>query len=73
MLRARIDKTLEKLRYGGLPAPIEAKPVVESGDGNLCSGCGESIEPFEQLYGVRVILPFRFHDVCYYTWATFTR
>jgi hypothetical protein len=71
MLRARVDRTLEKIRLGGLPAAPEAKPLIEGGDGNLCSGCGETIEPADQLYSVRVVAPYRFHDVCYNAWATF--
>jgi hypothetical protein len=68
-----MDKTLEKIRHGGLPAATDAKPVIETGDGNLCSGCGETIESLEELYAVRVVMSFRFHDVCYNGWATFKR
>jgi hypothetical protein len=70
MMRARIDKTLEKIRDGRLPVTTDEKPLIETGDGNLCSGCGDTIGPIEQLYRPRVV-PFRFHDVCYYVWATF--
>ena len=71
MLRARVDRTMEKIRRGGLPAPTDAKPLVEGGDGNLCSGCSETIEPAEQRYSVRVVASYRFHDVCYNAWVTF--
>jgi hypothetical protein len=70
MLRARIDKTREKIRDGRLPLVPDAKPAIETGDDNLCSGCGELIRPSEQLYRPGVA-GFRFHDVCYYVWATF--
>ena len=71
--RERVEKTLDKMRRGGLPAPTADKPSIETGSGNRCSGCDETIEPTEMLYAVRVVVPLRFHDVCYNAWATFKR
>jgi hypothetical protein len=68
MLRARIDKTREKIPDGRLPLVPDPKPVIETGDDNLCSGCGEPIRPIEQLYRPRVA-SLRLHDVCYYIWT----
>jgi hypothetical protein len=72
MHRGRIEKTIEKIRNGRLPPMPDLRPVVETGDGNLCSGCGEIIRPIDELYRPRVV-PFRFHDICYYVWTTFER
>ena len=68
MMRARIDKTREKIRAGRLPQTTDAKPAIEAGDGNLCSGCGEIIVHTEQLYRPRGAA-LRMHDVCYYAWG----
>ena len=75
MSQGRIDKTVDKMRRGGLPAPTDDKPSVEAGNGNRCSGCSETIEPVDQLYFVHVrrVALLRFHDVCYNAWATFKR
>ena len=73
MSRDRFSRTVEKTRCGGLPAATDEKPAIESGDGNRCHGCGDTIDPADQLYLVRVVVPLRFHDVCYTAWATFKR
>jgi hypothetical protein len=72
-LQGRIDKTLDKMCRGGLPAPTSDKPVVETGNGNRCTGCSETIDPIEQMYFIviRGVGSFRFHDICYNAWATF--
>jgi hypothetical protein len=72
-LQGRIDKTLDKMCRGGLPAPRATKPVVETGNGNRCSGCSATIDPIEQMYFIviRGVGSFHFHDICYNAWATF--
>jgi hypothetical protein len=42
--QGRIDKTVDKTRRGGLPAPTSDTPVIRAGFGNRCMGCGEGIE-----------------------------
>lgn len=75
MQRGRIERTLNKTRSGGLPKPTDDMPSIETGNGNRCSGCSETIEPAEQLYFVHVhrVALLRFHDVCYNAWVTFRR
>lgn len=71
----RADKTRDKTRRGGLPAPTDDKPSLETGNGSRCSGCAETIQPIERLYFVRIgsLVLLRFHDVCYEAWANFKR
>jgi hypothetical protein len=71
--KAGIDKTLDKMCRGGLPAPPKDKPVVETGNGNRCSSCSETIDPIEQMYFIviRGVGSFRFHDIRCNAWATF--
>jgi hypothetical protein len=70
----RADKTVDKMRRGGLPAPTEHTTTIGIGDGSPCNGCTETIEPTETMRAVRVrrILDLWFHDTCYTAWATFT-
>jgi hypothetical protein len=44
MSQGRIDKTLDKTRRG-LPPPTDDRPVIESGNGNRCSGA----QPYDAL------------------------
>jgi two-component system, sensor histidine kinase len=71
--RWRADKTLDKMRRGGLPAPSEHVRKIAVGDGRPCHGCTETIEPTESLHDIcaRGILDLRFHETCYMAWATF--
>jgi signal transduction histidine kinase/AmiR/NasT family two-component response regulator len=73
--RWRADKTLDKMRRGGLPAPTEHTRKIAVGDGRSCHGCTEPIEPTEALHDIhaRGILDLRFHETCYVAWVTFER
>jgi hypothetical protein len=69
----RFDKTIEKMRRGLLPAATHDPRQITVGDGSPCDGCGETIDPREQLHGVNVrgVLALRFHEPCYAAWSTF--
>jgi hypothetical protein len=71
----RAEKTLDKMRRGGLPAPTQHTRTIGIGDGHPCDGCTETIEPTDAEHAVRVrgILDVRFHETCYEAWATFKR
>lgn len=71
----RFEKTIEKTRHGGLPAPTDDPRQLSFGDGTPCSGCGETVEPSGGLVSVSIIgvLTLRFHEGCYAAWATFKR
>lgn len=71
----RAEKTRDKMRRGGLPAPTEHTRLVGEGDGRPCDGCGETIHPSETLCTVSVLhaLDWRLHEECYDAWATFKR
>ena len=43
MTQGRIDKTIDKMRRGGLPAPTRDRPAFESGNGRQCAGCNETV------------------------------
>ena len=75
MIQGRMDKTIDKMRRGGLPAPTEHIRVVALGDGRPCDGCGETIHPTETQSTIRVVagLEWRFHEECHAAWASFTR
>jgi hypothetical protein len=45
MTQGRMDKTVDKMRRGGLPAPTQHTRVVALGDGRPCAGCGETVHP----------------------------
>lgn len=70
-----MDKTRDKMRRGGLPAPTDDVPLVRMGIGNRCSGCSEIIDTADEDYlvNVRGVALLRFHDVCYNAWATYSR
>jgi hypothetical protein len=75
MTQGRMDKTVDKMRRGGLPAPTSDRPTLESGNGRRCDGCSE---PITQLERMAVVVIFkaalmRFHEECYTAWSTFTR
>jgi len=75
MTQGRIDKTIDKMRRGGLPAPTRDRPAFESGNGRQCAGCNETITQIERMAVVVVygIALYRFHEDCYTAWATFER
>lgn len=70
----RADKTIDKMRRGGLPSPTEHRRKIGPGDATPCDGCTESIESTDRMHSVRVrgVLDLRFHDPCYNAWASFT-
>ena len=72
--RPRIDRTADRTDRGELPAPMGHTASVAPSDGNPCDGCDETVAPVEQIYFVNVRgALLRFHDTCYYAWATFKR
>jgi hypothetical protein len=73
--RRRADRTTDKTRNGGLPAPSGYSRQMGLGDGSVCDGCGETIQPSDMLCTVSILgsLSWRFHDVCYDAWVTFKR
>jgi hypothetical protein len=76
MTQGRIDKTLDKMRRGGLPlAPADIRPSAESGNGRKCDGCSEPMYQLDRMYVAVVfnVTVLRFHDVCYEAWAHFTQ
>jgi hypothetical protein len=72
-VRWRADKTRDKMRRGGLPAPFAARPWRGSGSGDICSGCGDVIARTETEIDVDVrgALTLAFHAECYGAWSTF--
>jgi hypothetical protein len=70
----RTERTVDKTRYGGLPAPSDkAETWAGPGTGGQCSGCGEIIERSEHEYEIVFAekLSFRFHGACHTAWLTF--
>jgi hypothetical protein len=72
-MQARAEKTRDKMKRGGLPAPFAARPWRGTGVGDTCSGCGDLImrTDTEVDVDVRGALTLTFHDECYRAWATF--
>ena len=75
MLRARMDKTRDRMRRGGLPIPRTDSNTawVGRGDGAICNGCSEVIERSETQCDVDFgpTLVFTFHRECYESWMTY--
>lgn len=73
--KRRADKTTDKTRRGGLPAPTQHTVKVSEGDGKPCDGCGETIGLLDDLSTVARVsaLGWRFHGSCYTAWVTFRR
>ena len=74
MLQTRIDKTLDRLRAGQLPAaPVLTLAAEEAGQ--PCSGCGEPLEASERYYYLRGHdgESLRFHLICHEVWVRFKR
>jgi hypothetical protein len=70
----RADRTTEKTRRGGLPAPSQYIRQSTLGDGRPCAGCGETIHPTDIMFTVSFdgfSLAWRLHDVCFDAWAQF--
>lgn len=69
----RFEKTLDKMRERGLPAPTHSPRQFSVGDGSSCDGCGEPVAPTEGLLTVTILgaLSLRFHEACYAAWSTF--
>ena len=72
-MRWRADKTRDKMRRGGLPAPFPAKPWRGNGSGDVCRGGGDVIARAETQVDVDVrgALTLAFHEECYRVWASF--
>jgi hypothetical protein len=68
-----IDKTLLRLRRGGLPFRAAPDRLTDVSGNMACSGCGDDIYRLERFYYVRVDggAPLRLHLVCYQAWLTF--
>lgn len=69
----RFDKTIEKCRRGELPAPTHDPSALTIGDGTPCDGCGDTVDPRDQLRRVTVrgVLSLRFHAICFSAWSSF--
>ena len=70
---ARLARTLDKTRRGGLPAPIEGKLYAGRSSLQMCNGCGDKIASAETEYEVEIgeVITFRFHTGCYQAWKSF--
>jgi hypothetical protein len=73
--RGRIEKTLERVRRGRLPAATVHAWILRPGDGRPCDGCGEEIAVGDVRVSVNVADAFNghFHELCYDAWVTFRR
>ena len=71
----RLEKTIKKTRFGGLPMPTRDAPDFFPGNGKACDGCGDAITTDDTLYCVivRGVLHLRFHHGCYQAWSTYER
>ena len=66
-----MDKTVDKIRRGGLPAPTEHIRVVALGDGRPCDGCCDTVHPTETEWTIRLAgLAWRLHEECYAAWSS---
>ena len=72
-MQARAEKTRDKMRRGGLPAPFPARPWRGGGSGHVCSGCGDVVARTEIQVDidVRGALTLNFHEACYDAWSRF--
>jgi hypothetical protein len=70
----RTERTLDKTRRGGLPAPYYGKIWVGPGSSKLCDGCGDVITRDETEHEVEVsdALTFRLHAECHHAWIRFS-
>jgi hypothetical protein len=69
--RGRAEKTLSRMRSGGLQPP--AQDVRDQTIHVLCDGCGESIDESDRVYTVTVggVFDLRLHEPCYAAWLDF--
>jgi hypothetical protein len=69
----RAERTTDKTRRGGLPAPARYSRRPGLGDGRPCDGCGETVHPTEMLFTVSMsdALSWRFHAECCEAWLKF--
>lgn len=58
---------------GGLPVPTQYTRQITIGDGLPCDGCGETIEPADILFMVKINFGLhpRLHAACYEAWLEF--
>ena len=68
--QSRAARTLEKIVRGTLPASVHGRVWVGPGSGNVCSGCGDSINPTEREFERDPSNTFSlsFHAECYDAW-----
>jgi hypothetical protein len=73
-MQGRAEKTRDKMRRGGLPAPFPADPWRRIGTGDPCRGCGDPIDrgDTQMDVDVRGALVLAFHEGCYLAWSTFS-
>ena len=64
---ARTERTLDKLRRGGLPASLSGKTWGGAGTSKNCDGCGEPVRADDWKFEVEVEerSPLRFHAECH--------
>jgi hypothetical protein len=69
----RAQRTLDKMRRGGLPAPTKHTQRIGAGDGAPCDGCGQPIRATDACVRISIhrALDWTFHEGCYEAWATF--
>jgi hypothetical protein len=72
-VRWRADKTRDKMKRGGLPAPFQCRPWRGNGSGETCSGCGDVIARSDTELDIDVhgALTLSFHEECYLAWSRF--
>ena len=72
-MQARAEKTRDKMRRGGLPAPFATRPWRGTGSGDPCSGCADVVtrSDVQVVIDVRGALTLAFHDECYQAWCSF--
>jgi len=70
----RSDRTLDRVRRGGLPAPLNRQLWVGPGSNKPCDGCGERISGDEREFEINFAdtLTFSFHPECYKAWMSIT-
>ena len=68
----RFERTIDKTRCGGLPAPTRTTAEFLPGNGQACAGCGDAITVHETLYSVDMRgIRLHFHQECYVAWSTY--
>jgi hypothetical protein len=69
----RFERTVDKIRRGGLPTKTDDLVDFIPGTGTACDGCGDVITVDETLYRVsmRGVVQLCFHHECYVAWSTY--